>query len=378
MHTYSTGSASKFASESAGASKTVLPRSVAPPPAVPGRAAGATGEKTRAVLQFIAMDPKSAQEVADHLNILLEKAHSLLKHLRESGWAERTERGRYQATPAGRSALYPVARRQEPLVKPNRVHPPTRGWRWTPARKAWLVRYYPLLGHRRCSRLLGREPAVVHAMATRLGLRHGAEIEGYILLTELAEVLGKPYGALWSRARRAGTLTFPQQVGTGRNRKALVPDWWVDQIVEEMRAPQPGEVALAELRTELGMSKTHAQRLAGKDAFLRTALTRNPSNQATLHVTSETAERIRLAWQERPNRPQLGRPVVYAALHRAGAGGSTEAELMTATGMKDAALRRHLHSLMREHVAYRTGLSGRKPTYRYYLCLFEGPQAVTS
>lgn len=339
------------------------PQSVPPPRALPARTGRALGDRTRLTLELLAVDPQSVHAVAQALNAPYTTAWSLIKHLVEQGRAERVAPGQYLATPAGRSALYPPAYTQEPAVKPARVVAPPTGWRWTPERKTWLARYYPLLGHRRCSRLLGREPAAVHAMATRLGLRHGADVEGYTLLTQVAEILGRSYSGLWTRAQRAGVLTFPVQAQhSARRRKALVPDWWVDRLMQDLCPPAPGEMALSALRAELGISKTHAQRLATGDGVLRDP-GQDAGQQAVTYVSSAVAQRIRQAWSNRPNYPQRGRPVVHAALQRAGANGMTPPALVAATGMTRAALQHHLNGMERDSTLIREGR-------RYVLTMF--------
>ena len=348
---------------------------------VPSRLRGILGEKTRAVLDALYWSPQRLTHVMDVTGLPREKAWPLVKHLVERGLVERTGRGLYHATGAGRSALNPVQVRPEQPVKPERVRRPALGWRWSKARVAWLVRFYPVLGPHRCAVLLGRDYQTVHAKATRLGLQWGRDIEGFALLADVARLLDRDYASLYNRARKAGALTFPATaMKQDKRRKALVPDWWVDLIAEETRPPEPGEVPLATLREELGLSKTHAQRLTAGTAVLRVPL---QGGQAQLHVSAEVAARLRSERKARPTSPApLGRPAVYAALHRAGPNGLTEKELREVLNAGAGMIRMHTRALYLEGQAERCRTGTSLDPFVYRLALWQAspppePRPVT-
>lgn len=333
-----------------------------------GRLQGASGRVTRRVLAALERPARTPDLVAE-LGLPLEVVWGAVKGMHERGWVERVSRGVYRATDAGRAALAPRDVSQTRYVRSGAPTPPA-GEGWTPGRRAWLARYYARLGPARCAELLEMKTPTVHAMATRHGLRFG-EVDGYQLITDLAALLERDYVLLYTRAKRAGVLTFPGTVaGKQRRAKALVPDWWVEQIADEIQPPAEGDVALAALRVTLGLSKTQMARRAGADARLRTLPGAGPKGQqAQLYVSAEVAARLGAEQRARRQRPRgaiVGRAGVLAAIAAAGADGRSERELTEALPCSRAAVRLYVRALLRdgETVRCRSGTSADPFVYR--------------
>lgn len=319
------------------------------------RQRGVTGQTTRRVLAALER-PARTPDLVLELGLTHEDVWSALKHLHHVGWATRLQRGVYQISEAGRVALTTPSPVPAKAICVNAKAPPA-GTRWTPERTAWLERHYARLGPKRCGDLLGVHWQAVHAKATTLGLRFG-EVDGYQLLTDLAALLQREYTTLYTRAKRAHVLTFPGTVVTQERRsKAMVPDWWVDQIVEEIQPPAEDDVALSTLRATLGLSKTQMARRAGRDARLRTPPGHgSKGQQAQLYVSAAVAERITARYRQRrrtPAAPVVGRGGVLGAITAAGAHGTSERELYEALPCSRAAVRLYVRSLVRDGVIER-------------------------
>lgn len=305
---------------------------------------GAYGAETRRVLE--ALDrPARVPDLVAELGMTTEVVWDNVKSLHGRGWLTRVARGVYQISDEGRAALNPERPKAAKPIRTGVPRPP-EGEGWTPERLQWLEKHYSRLGHRRCGELLGLDPKTVHAKATKLGLRFG-EVDGFTLIVDAAELLEHDYAVLYGRAKRAGVLTYPGTVmGNARKRKAMVPDWWLDQIADERQLPSPDDVALAELRQELGLSKTHAARAAGQDAYLRTP---RQGGQARLYVSWKTAERLRTQFRgKKPPAPVVGPGGVRAAIEAAGTEGMTERELYEALPCSRAAVRLYVRRLLRD------------------------------
>lgn len=343
--------------------------------AVPDRATprqrGVLGEKVRQVLEALYWEPICLNRVVEVTGLPRERVWPLVKHARERGLVERKGRGLYQTSADGCTMLNPVYRAAEAPVAPDRLVKPPTGWKWTKQRCEWLRTFYPLLGPHRCAVLLVRDYATVHAKASRMGLRWGQDIEGYMLLSEVARLLDKNYSNLWVRAKRAGALTFPKSVVDDKHRrKALVPDWWVEQLAAESQPPEPGWVLVETLCAELGLSKTHAQRLTAGKAVLRVP---PAGGQARAYVSAEDADLIRTQRKALPKRrPALGRPAVYAAFARAGAEGLTEREVCEYLHSGVGMTRVHTRALYLEGALERCRMGSSKDPFVYRLSQWQG------
>ena len=304
---------------------------------------GATGVLTRTVLEAL-REPGTVASLMGELGLLRADAWAMIKHLHEQGRLERLSSGVYRITPLGETAL---AERVCPA--PARigrgVRQPPAGKGRTPERAAWLERHYGKLGYRRSAELLRMQPANVWRWAADMGLKFG-EVEGYILLTDLSRLLELDYAAVYSRAKRAGILTFPEStLGKLRRRKAMVPEAWADQISSERQPPAPEDVSLADVQERCGISKTQAARRAGRAAYLRTP---PRGGQPRLFVSKEVADQIIRRYQERGRRPAdqvVGRAGVLAAVTAAGAEGASERELYAPLPCSRAAVRVHVHAM---------------------------------
>lgn len=305
---------------------------------------GASGADTRRVLEALEK-PARVPDLVAELGMTTEVVWDNVKSLHGRGWLTRVARGIYQISDDGRAALNPERPKAAKPIRTGAPRPP-EGKGWTPERIQWLEKHYSRLGHHRCGELLGIDAKTVHARATRMGLRFG-EVDGYTLLGDVAGLLEHDFAVLYSRAKRAGVLTYPGTVmDYAMKRKAMVPDWWVEQIAAERQVPGPDDVALAELRQELGLSKTHAVRVAGQDTYLRTP---RKGGQARLYVSWSTAQRLRAQFRvKKTAAPVVGPGGVRAAIELAGAEGQTERELYEALPCSRAAVRLHVRRLLRD------------------------------
>lgn len=303
---------------------------------------GATGRLTRRVLELVRQQPQTAPGIAEDLGISREVAWPLLKHLHEQGRVERVTRGVYAITEIGQKALQgaPVQGVQQ-LNAPNAGKAP-KGQGWTPQREQWLRRMYPHLGPGGCAEALGMESSAVWGYATRRGLVYG-DIPGHILLTELASLTEHGYTNLRNRAQRAGVLTYPAGgMDQTTQRRAMVPDWWADQVVDERQPPGPDDVPLLALREELALSKTHSQRLVAGHTYLRTP---SAGGQAHLYVSRETAEELRQRRRVHRKPVAVGLRTTWQAYEAAGANGLTLDELTAVLGCSRSAIRNHTRAL---------------------------------
>lgn len=307
---------------------------------------GATGDRTRQLLDTL-REPARLSDVMTELGWTEEDTHALIKHAHEQGRLDRIARGVYRTSAAGLAAL---DNQEEGGARYLAVQasPPPQGDRWTPERKAWLDSAYPRLGAHRCAELLGVSLCAVRAMASKRGLKLG-DLPGYTLLTDLAELTGQRYSNLYACAERAGVLTFPGTTRDNQRRPAaLVPDAWADELVGEMAPPTPDDVALHDLRRELHLSPTQAQRKARGHSYLRTPVN---GGQARLHVSREFAEQLRAEYRERRKKPktrEIGRQGYLAAFTAAGPNGATERELYEQLQTSRAAVRIHTTALLRD------------------------------
>lgn len=308
-----------------------------------GRLRGAHGRTTRPTLEAL-REPGRVPDLVKEMRLPLGTVWATVKHLHEQGLLDRVNPGVYQINARGEEALKPRPTEAAKLIRTGAPRPP-EGKGWTPERSRWLEKHYGRLGHHRCGELLGVNSSAVHAKATKLGLRYG-EVDGYTLPVDVAELLLRDYVMLYSRAERAKVLTFPgTTAGQEYRRKAMVPDWWVEQIADEIQPPEPGDVLLAELRQKVGLSKTQATRVAGRDARLRTPI---KGGQAMLYIPTDVAERITARYREKrktPAAPVVGRGGVLTAIRAAGAEGRTERELYEALPCSQAAVRLHVRAL---------------------------------
>lgn len=301
------------------------------------RRRGVYGVTTSRVLTALRR-PGRLADVRAEVGLREEEAHAHIKHLHERGLLIRVARGVYQISAAGEQALSP---RTAPGVRflSKAFRTPPAGPDWTPERTRWLELNYERLGHRRCAELLGKEAATVHARAVKLGLSFG-QVPGHILITELSDMLERDYGALYGCAERAGVLTFPGSVAQQERRpKAMVPEWWADELASEAQPPTPDDVALASLCAELGLSRSHASRLASADAYLRTPVS---GGQARLYVSDDTAGRIRERCRLKaqiPSAPVVGQAGVLSVIEAAGPEGLSGRELYEFLACSRAATR---------------------------------------
>ncbi|MFC4426277.1 hypothetical protein [Deinococcus navajonensis] len=335
-----------------------------------GRQQGTRGPLTRRVLETL-RSPGGVPDLKQELGLAHEDAWSLVKHLHEQGRLERVSRGVYRITPAGEAALVTPNPESVKLLRTSARKPP-EGKGWTAERVAWLTAHYPRLGHKRCAELLGTTPTAVHAKAAKLGLRFG-EVDGYQLLNDLASLLGFEYRNLIVRAQRAGVLTFPGTVKDQQRRsKAMVPEWWAEQIADERQPPEPNDVSLETLRRELQLGKTQMVRKAGADARLRTPVT---GGQAQLYVSVDAADRLRAEYRERrkvPRPPVVGRAGFLAAIEARGPEGATERELFESGPSSRAAVRLHVRALLRDGLLQRCRLGDSLDPFVYRLVQYTG------
>jgi biotin operon repressor len=329
------------------------------------RLRGVTGALTRQVLEAL-REPGTVPSVMDELGLLRSDAWAMIKHLHEQGRVERLQRGVYRISDAGEAALQEQAPTKVKTIGKTAQHPPAGKGR-TPARSIWLERNYSKLGHHRCAELLDMQPANVWAWARSLGVRFG-DVTGYILMTDLSELLGMEYTALWSRAGRAGVLTYPDSVkGNQRKRKAMVPAAWADQVADEHQPPTPEDICLEALRNKLGLSKTQAARVAGANAYLRTPVS---GGQPRLHISQETAHQITARYHNRRGKPQVkvvGREGVRSAIEASGPEGATERELYERLPCSRAAVRIHVRAMFLAGVLERCRLGDTLDPFVYRL-----------
>ncbi|UQN10306.1 winged helix-turn-helix domain-containing protein [Deinococcus sp. QL22] len=314
--------------------------------AAPSRVRGVYGADTRAVLLAL-REPARVPALMAELGWTTARVWDNVKGLYGRGLLERPVRGVYRITPAGEAALahLPPVSGSVTLRNVHRAAPLSTGRLWSAERVAWLKAHYAALGHRRAAELLNMEPSAVHAKARKLGLEAG-DVAGYVRLTDVANLVERDYVMLWSRAQHAGVLTYPVGVkGQQRRTHALVPDAWVETVLSEWQPPTPDDVALCELRAELGLSRTHAQRLTASVAYLRTPV---KGGQARLYVSTEDALRLRQSVREAaktPRAPVVGRAGILQAIEAGGEAGRSERELFEALPCSRAAVRIHVLAL---------------------------------
>lgn len=300
--------------------------------------------QTRRVLTALERPARPAQ-IAAELGLPYAAARGAVRHLHNSGRADRIARGVYVRNEAGTAALTPPTQGSRSLRAARLAPPAGRGW--TPERTQWLQARYARLGPRTCAQLLGMDYAAVHARATRLGLQYG-DVPGYQFVRDVAVLLDREYSTIWSRARAAGVLTYPNDGRDAQRRTmALVPDAWVEQIAQEIQPPTPDDVPLHELRVQLGLSRTQITRITRDQAYLRTP--RGLGRQARLYITRADADaliRSRRDVRPPPTPATTTTIAVRAALEAAGPDGVTERELYTALGVSRAIIRHRLDPLL--------------------------------
>jgi hypothetical protein len=316
--------------------------------AAPTRQRGVSGLDTRAVLLAL-REPGRVPALVSELGWTTARVWDNVKGLYARGLLERPVRGVYRITPAGEAALahLPPVTGSRTLRDVKRAAPASTGRFWSPERVAWLKKHYPALGHRRAAELLKMDASAVHAKARKLGLEVG-DVAGYQRLTDVAKLVERDYVTLWNRAVRAGVLTYPAGIKSQQKRShALVPDAWIESVLSEWQPPTPDDVALADLRAELKLSKTQAQRLTSGAAYLRTPVC---GGQAKLYVSTEDALRLRQSVREaaqRPRLPVVGRVGILGAVEAGGEAGRSERELWEALPCSRAAVRLHVVALRR-------------------------------
>lgn len=334
------------------------------------RRRGVSGDLTRQLLNAL-REPGRMGDLTREFGWTESEAHALLKHAHEQGWVTRLQRGVYQLSEAGEQAL---AGSREVGIRflSRQCHQPPEGTGWTPERKAWLDTFYARLGHHRCAELLGSTPGAVHGMARKRGLQYG-DVSGYTLLTDLAAMTGQAYQNLYTCALRAGMLTFPgPERGREVRQKAMVPDSWAEELVGEMHPPTPEDVALAELRRDIGLSQTQAARKAAGHSYLRTPV---QGGQSRLYVSQDFAQQLRLEYARRrriPKTPEIGRDGYRQAYAARGQEGATERELFESLGTSRAAVRSHTRALLQAGELQRCRAGNTLDPYVYRLVEFAG------
>lgn len=325
------------------------------------------GTQTRAVLEILT-DPATPADIATRLNLPRNVARDTVRHLHHTGWVDRVARGLYVRNAAGTAALTPARAGRRYLSGCYRTPPAGRGW--TPERRQWLMVHFARLGHHRCAHLLGMNANTVHAYATKLNLAFG-DVPGYHLVVDVARLLNRSYGHLWSRAKAAGVLTYPAASRhSTQGRKGMVPDAWVAQVALEVQPPTPDDVPLHDLRAQLGVSRTQISRLTRPHAYLRTP--RGLDRQARLYVPREVADSLLREYRDRqpaPVRPTTTRDGIRAALCAAGAAGLSERELRETLGVSRAIIRVRLEPLLLSGEARRHRAGTTLDPYVYRLAL---------
>jgi hypothetical protein len=118
---------------------------------------------------------------------------------------------------------------------------------WTQEEKKFLEKKFARYGYKWCAKQLSRDPAIVSAKASRMGLRYG-DIPGYVRAREAATLTGFSYTNIIVKADAAKASLRLGKRRVFRNDAAslvLVKEKWLAVFIDQLNKKDEGEACRA-------------------------------------------------------------------------------------------------------------------------------------